>query len=241
LAFPECAVAVIGVPMVVDAKLPRLSHVLMKIFTQVSPEVSIDTGPLTDGMSSGIAIVEFETKAAATLAVKKCNGYHLDKHHQFTVVPHAELEAYKKWQDIMSQRDSRASWDDLVVSYQIQSICKLLLVDDGSATFPPMKIEPKLLFNDVVYFEELSRLNSTNHAAPAEVDEPIVSMLSASSALSALNVASGNSQTDLSVKEKLLRLFAKNNNFILGASFMMLYFKEVRSQHVRLIYILCYQ
>ncbi len=68
--FPECIV-VQNLPIVDEAKKPKLNGVLQKIFTQIGPVRKMDMPMGADGSSLGFVFIEYESKEHASIAVDR--------------------------------------------------------------------------------------------------------------------------------------------------------------------------
>jgi translation initiation factor 3 subunit B len=88
-SFPEC-VLVDHIPKVDEVKKPKLINVLNKIFSQIGTIMKLEM-PMKSGVSLGFALIQFQTKESANIAIENVNGYQLDKNHIFSVMPYSEL------------------------------------------------------------------------------------------------------------------------------------------------------
>eukprot|EP01135_Chromosphaera_perkinsii_P005513 Nk52_evm62s352 gene=Nk52_evmTU62s352 len=101
----DCIILVDNIPKVPKEKQSKLVAVLGKIFNQmgkVRPN-GIFMPNDTKGVSTGICFVEFMSPEHASTAVKKGNGYKLDKAHVFEVYMLTDVEKYMEIPDKFSE------------------------------------------------------------------------------------------------------------------------------------------
>lgn len=91
----ESAVIITNLPQVNDAKLEKLSKVIMKLVSRIGTlAANPDTGftglhmPFANDATLGFCIVEYETEEEAKNAVNVLQGYKFDKNHALTVIPY---------------------------------------------------------------------------------------------------------------------------------------------------------
>ncbi|KAJ1627805.1 hypothetical protein T492DRAFT_595424, partial [Pavlovales sp. CCMP2436] len=93
----EKAILVDGLPSVPAEKYEKLLSLVEKIFTQVGTlaedGLMMPKDPVT-GFSNGFAFVEYTSKEAADEALKKTQGYKLDKNHTLLVNTFAQVDEF---------------------------------------------------------------------------------------------------------------------------------------------------
>ncbi|AET39822.1 translation initiation factor eIF3 core subunit b Ecym_5021 [Eremothecium cymbalariae DBVPG len=86
-------VVVDGAPVAPEAKVPALSKVLTKLFSQAGQVVDMDI-PVEDGKTKGHLFLEFDSAVAAKKAIKLFNGKKLDVKHRLFVNSLNDMEKF---------------------------------------------------------------------------------------------------------------------------------------------------
>ena len=98
------SIVVDNLPMIPDAKVPKLLSALVKIYSQASASLQESDifMPFDNEASttSGFCFITFKTEDDAKLAIQLTQGYKLDKQHCFRVTPFSDLEKYQKLPDV---------------------------------------------------------------------------------------------------------------------------------------------
>ncbi|RCK66454.1 Eukaryotic translation initiation factor 3 subunit B [Candida viswanathii] len=90
-------VIVDGAPVAPEAKVPVLTKVLRKLFSQAGEIVEGDDGiymPLENGKSKGYLFIQFKTPEMADVAIKKLHGKKLDQNHRLLVNKLSDMEKF---------------------------------------------------------------------------------------------------------------------------------------------------
>lgn len=94
--FDTCII-VTNIPKIPEAKVEKLTKVLLKLFRRIGNLVSDEESGYNGlylpfnkdkGSTEGFAIVEYETKEEASQALSVLENYKFDKNHHLTVVPY---------------------------------------------------------------------------------------------------------------------------------------------------------
>lgn len=91
--FSMCVV-VGGLPVVDNAKHPKLLAVVKKIFSQVGAVVDLSMPFAKNGSTTGFALVAYELEAHANDAVRTINNFALDKRHTLLVNKYSDLDKF---------------------------------------------------------------------------------------------------------------------------------------------------
>lgn len=96
------AIVVDGLPQVPQEKYEKLFKLVEKIFTQVGTiaEDGIMMPQDEAGASKGFAFVEYTTKEGAEDAIKKTQGYKLDKNHTLTINTFSDVHEFLAIPDV---------------------------------------------------------------------------------------------------------------------------------------------
>jgi len=97
----SCVIVVDNMP--ISHKVKKLEQVMRRVFGQIGTinnlELPTDEDKSGTMKTIGIALLEFASKEQATSAVKKINGWKLDKRHTFVVNHYADVHRYLQMPD----------------------------------------------------------------------------------------------------------------------------------------------
>jgi translation initiation factor 3 subunit B len=106
--FRTCVV-VDNLPVVDEAKYPKLLGVLKKIYSQIG-ELDPDYGytmPMAGGKTLGFAFLDFNTTEEAKKAVQNTNGWKLDKKHIFRVNLYDDLQKFEELPEVYKEPEQK--------------------------------------------------------------------------------------------------------------------------------------